>query len=139
MQTDFQASTVPLLFRVLNPKFSNDHEFALMTIEAELDRLFNTRSRIPVEDYATLGHTIIGYGIPDFSHMSPENPVDCDRLMRLIEMAVRFHEPRVLNPVANILGRASESLIAVAVEGDIVVENRKVRLKFFPPNQQLRT
>jgi len=74
VQTHFKASTVPLLFRVLNPQLSNDHQFALATIEGELDRLFNTRSRVSMEDYEDLGGTIFGYGYRTLVMFPPMTP-----------------------------------------------------------------
>lgn len=135
MQTHFKASTVPLLFRVLNPQLSNDHQFALTTIEGELDRLFNTRARVSMEDYEKLGSTIFGYGIPDFSHVSPDDPVSSARLVKIIELAVRFHEPRIIDPVVKLVGLASESSLSITLEGDVLIENKRVRLKFFGPDK----
>ncbi len=135
MQTHFKASTVPLLFRVLNPQLSNDHRFALTTIESELDRLFNTRSRVSMEDYEDLGNTIFGYGIPDFSHVSPNDPIAAANLTKIIELAVRFHEPRVIDPHVKITGLASEASLSIVLEGDVSVEDQRVRLKFFGPDK----
>ena len=135
MQTHFKASAVPLLFRVLNPQLSNDHQFALATIEGELDRLFNTRSRVSMEDYEDLGGTIFGYGIPNFSHVSPDDPISSARLTKVIELAVQFHEPRVIDPVVKLVGLTSDSSLSITLEGDVLVENKTVRLKFFGPDR----
>jgi|TARA_E500000178_G_scaffold145443_1_gene145053 predicted component of type VI protein secretion system len=88
-----------------------------------------------MEDYEDLGSTIFGYGIPDFSHVSPDDPVSSARLIKIIELAVRFHEPRVIDPVVKIVGLASESSLSITLEGDVLVENRRVRLKFFGPDK----
>lgn len=138
MLSSYRSVSVPLLSRILNPERANDHSFALISIEAELDRLFNTKSRVSMEEYATLGSSVFGYGVPDFTHISQEDPVGRDRLLRAIETAIRFHEPRILNPVAEIVGRASESSLSVVVYGDIPLENKVVRLKFFAPDQAVK-
>lgn len=65
------------------------------SVRRELERLFNTRSSLPAAELEARPRTVIDYGIPDFSHLSPQNPEDRARLVATLTKAVEAYEPRL--------------------------------------------
>jgi type VI secretion system lysozyme-like protein len=64
------------------------------SIRRELGRLLNTRCPIPLAPPAE-ERTVINYGIPDFSALSPNNGDHCSKLESWIREAIVSYEPRL--------------------------------------------
>ena len=66
----------------------------------DLEALLNTRqerSGDPPAGCEESEHTIITYGLPDFSSLDLSSPADCARVRRAIEIALERFEPRLEN------------------------------------------
>ncbi len=63
------------------------------SVRGELERLLNTRRPAPPGDPRQL--TVLDYGIPDFSHLSPASSEDRAELAALVAQAVAAFEPRL--------------------------------------------
>jgi type VI secretion system lysozyme-like protein len=64
-------------------------------VRAELTRLLNSRVSVPAHRLHERERTVIDYGIPDFSFLSPHSRSARDWLGREIGDAVRAFEPRL--------------------------------------------
>ncbi|MBI1832098.1 MAG: type VI secretion system baseplate subunit TssE [Planctomycetes bacterium] len=65
-------------------------------IEADLDRLLNTRSNDTpeIKQYRFLS-TVLGYGLPDLAELSRLAEKDVDNICRVIEEKISKYEPRL--------------------------------------------
>src|SRR5579864_6435199 len=76
--------------RVLDKKGLKD------SVRRELGRLLNTRRPIPLAPHLE-ERTVINYGIPDFSSLSPHSDNDRKRLEFWMQEAIKNFEPRLVN------------------------------------------
>jgi type VI secretion system protein ImpF len=82
-----------------NPGWGESDLWRLKNSVAEdLQNLLNTRQeeieRLP-DEFNELTHSLLFYGLPDFTTYNLLNPADLDRLRRSIESAIKFFEPRL--------------------------------------------
>jgi len=101
------------------------------SIARELSRLFNTRSRLAPSQYATGTGTVIDYGIPDFSAMSPRHAEDRELLQGALKQAIACYEPRLQNvavTVAAVPQRGDQAVVTVS--GDVTIGLKTQRVSF---------
>jgi type VI secretion system lysozyme-like protein len=67
------------------------------SVRAELERLLNSRVSVPAHRLRERGRTVIDYGIPDFSYLSPRSRPARDWLETEITDALEAFEPRLRN------------------------------------------
>jgi type VI secretion system protein ImpF len=84
-EPEFQKEVRPL--RALDRKGLKD------SIRREMGRLLNTRCPIPLTPLTE--RTVINYGIPDFSSLSPESSDHRSRLESWMKDAIASYEPRL--------------------------------------------
>ena len=68
-----------------------------ISLRRDLTALLNTKRReeeVP-EEFTEANHSLLTYGLPDFSSYSLKSPTDQSRLRRAIETAIRRFEPRL--------------------------------------------
>jgi len=131
------GGTVPLFDRLEDDDPTSDREEVclrvydrdevLASIQRELDRLFNTRSNLPMSRWHLHQHTAIDYGLPDYAHLSPRHGGHRDQMARIIEQAIADYEPRLrevrLTPLTSEAHQAHRfrfTLDGSMVIGDIV-------------------
>lgn len=85
------------------------------SVEAELDRLLNTRAPVAADEVARRERSTIDYGIPDLSYFWRQDTGSASELERTIEQAIAAFEPRLLSPRATIV-RPPDRLGAAIVE-----------------------
>ena len=76
---------------------SSEAEKVKNEVRRDLEWLLNSRRAnvsIP-EGMTTLGKSLVTYGLPDFSSLSPHDPSERDRLLTVLEQAVQRFEPRL--------------------------------------------
>jgi type VI secretion system lysozyme-like protein len=127
------AVRAPLFDRLFDraPRDQNDVQHRILerdrvveSIGLELSRLLNTRCAGSMEHLADEERTVINYGLPDFSALSPTTERDRERLARLIADAVRAFEPRLRNPIVRVTPDQRESrVLRVVVDGMLVLDN----------------
>jgi type VI secretion system protein ImpF len=101
------------------------------SIARELARLFNTRSRLGLSEYAQGSGTVIDYGIPDFSALSPRRGEDREALEAALVQAVRHYEPRLQNVKIRIEAVPERGDVAAAtVSGDVSIGLQHQRVSF---------
>lgn len=68
------------------------------SVGRDLEALLNTRQErigeLP-EGYTEAEHSIVAYGLPDFSSLDLSSPADCSKVRRAIEKAIERFEPRL--------------------------------------------
>ncbi|MFM2065536.1 MAG: hypothetical protein RLZZ584_445 [Pseudomonadota bacterium] len=66
-------------------------------IAGELARLLNTRSRLDLQTYCAAPRSVIDYGVPDVTSLSPDSGEDLERLQQVVAHAIAQFEPRLLH------------------------------------------
>jgi len=92
------------------------------SVQRELERLLNTRSPTPADEWEDKERTVLDWGLPDYSGWYTRSPPSQGRLARLLEATIRAFEPRMLDPRVTVEGRdADDRSLAVWIEGTIRV------------------
>ncbi|MDR1744984.1 MAG: type VI secretion system baseplate subunit TssE [Planctomycetota bacterium] len=90
----------PLLDRFLRDEngrhlpATTDAEEWLAVIRRDVETLLNTRSPVDSDSDAD---SVVGYGLPDFTHLSPDSPDDRWRMAAAVREALRRFETRLEN------------------------------------------
>lgn len=101
------------------------------SIARELSRLFNTRSRLAPSQMSRSTGTVIDYGIPDFSALSPRHGEDRELIEKALVQAIGFYEPRMRHVAVKVETVAGRGDVAVAtVSGDVVIGLKPQRVSF---------
>ena len=101
------------------------------SVERELHRLLNSRSRISLSDFAQAELTVLDYGIPDYTALSARSDTDRTRIARAIELAIQRFEPRLSTPVVTPIGAANGITIALfEIDADLKIANTVRRVRF---------
>ena len=101
------------------------------SIARELARLFNTRNRLSLSEHGSSTGTVIDYGIPDFSALSPRRGEDRDKLESALLAAVNFYEPRLKNVKVKVEAVADRGdVAAVTLSGDMTIGLQHQRVSF---------
>jgi type VI secretion system protein ImpF len=79
----------------VRPLTTLDRQALKNSIRKELGRLLNTRCPIPLAPATE--RTVVNYGIPDFSSLSPNSTDHRTRLESWIRAAIEAYEPRLLD------------------------------------------
>lgn len=66
-------------------------------VRQDLSRLLNTRSALRGSLRQLAEGTVLDYGLPDFSSLTPASDADRNLLASLVARAVAAHEPRLVN------------------------------------------
>lgn len=110
------------------------------SVERELHRLLNSRSRISLSDFAQAELTVLDYGIPDYTALSARSDTDLTRIARAIELAIQRFEPRLGKPVVTPIGAANGITIALfEIDADLKIANTVRRVRFTLAAETART
>ncbi len=104
------------LLRVLNS------EQLKASVRRELQRLLNTRCSIPLHRLVEEERSVVNYGIPDFSSLSPHNADDHALIASIVGQTITAFEPR-LRQVRVEVGSAfsAESALWLNISAELVV------------------
>lgn len=72
-----------------------DREQMKASVQRELGRLLNTRCSLPLHGLGEVERSVINYGIPDFSSLSPQNADDQALIASIIGQTITAFEPRL--------------------------------------------
>jgi type VI secretion system protein ImpF len=72
-----------------------DRDALIDAIQRDLKRLCNTRSPVPLSRIRDQEPSVITFGIPDHSHLSPRNGDHCKVMAELMEYVINAFEPRL--------------------------------------------
>ncbi|MDH3599966.1 MAG: type VI secretion system baseplate subunit TssE [Candidatus Tectomicrobia bacterium] len=93
------------------------------SVRREVERLLNTRLPIPAHDVIDWERTVLDYGVPDFTALSPHSSTDQDALASGIRDAIDAFEPRLQQVRVNVERFADDQKALVArIDADLVVE-----------------
>lgn len=98
--------TVSLLDRLFDdkPDEPDDDDLAArefhclqQVVTRDVENLLNTRSELSIDFaiYPELARSVLTYGLPDFSHMSPNSAEDCQKVCDLVATIIARFEPRL--------------------------------------------
>ena len=74
-----------------------DRDHLKASVRRELERLLNTRCSIPLHRLGEEERSVINYGIPDFSSLSPHNADDHALIASIVGQTIAAFEPRLRN------------------------------------------
>lgn len=133
-----RGSSVPLFDRLaLADERPGEGAYLLLpeqleaSIGRELSRLFNTRTRLMPSQYGQSTGTVIDYGIPDFSALSPSRGEDLELIQAALKQAISHFEPRLSNVTvvaSSIPGKGH--MAQVRIGGDVVIGLKPQRVSF---------
>ena len=111
---DWNEQEQPL--RILN------REQLKTSVRRELGRLLNTRCSIPLHLLGEEERSVINYGIPDFSSLSPHNADDHMLIASIVGQTITAFEPRLRNVRVDV-GPAfsAESALWLNINAELVV------------------
>jgi type VI secretion system lysozyme-like protein len=108
------------------------------SVEAELDRLLNTRAPVAADEVARRERSTIDYGIPDLSYFWRQDTESESELERTIEQAIAVFEPRLLSPRATIVRPPDQRGAAIIeVSGKLAIGTVMEPVAFALPLQGL--
>ncbi len=90
------------------------------SVRRELERLLNTRCSIPLHQLSEEERSVVNYGIPDFSSLSPHSADDHALIGSVVAQTITAFEPR-LRQVRVEVEPASESSLRLYISADLVV------------------
>lgn len=97
----------------------------------DLSRLLNTRAPLfgPVPDRAA--HTVLNYGVPDFSSLNPRSDLDAAGLSALIADRISGFEPRLTDiRVTLVRNPQSHNSLIGMVYGNLILGNVREAVSF---------
>ncbi len=101
------------------------------SVECELQRLLNSRSRIGLSGFTQANLTVCDYGIPDYTALSARSESDRVQIAAAIAYAIQHFEPRLHNVTVTPWGAANGITIALfQIDGDLPVANTVRRVRF---------
>jgi type VI secretion system protein ImpF len=134
-----RGAPIPLFERLgLDETSAAQTQFDSVQLEAsvgrELARLLNTRSPLTFSGYLESDGTVLEYGVPDFSGLSPKSAVDMRMLEATLLAAVHRYEKRLKGVRAEVTNRANRPGSAIVLlSGEITVGLEVRRVDFEVP------
>ena len=99
MPSPLPSAPAPLFDRLCAPAGSEaeplDARGLRESLARELGLLLGTRSRLPLSRYAAEADTVLDWGLPDFTALSPRSGDDREALREAVEVALARFEPRL--------------------------------------------
>lgn len=133
-----RGSSVPLFDRLAQQEgpggtgaFHLSPQQLQASVARELARLFNTRSRLGLSELSHSTGTVIDYGLPDFSALSPRRGEDREVLERALVQVVAHYEPRLANVKVKVDAVPERGdVAAVTVSADLSIGTQAQRVSF---------
>jgi type VI secretion system protein ImpF len=101
------------------------------SVEHELHRLLNSRSRINLSEFTEKNLTVCDYGIPDYTALSVRSDTDRVQIATAIAYAIAHFEPRLTNTTVTPIGAANGITIALfQIDADLPIANTVRRVRF---------
>lgn len=96
-----------------------DRRSLLRSVQDDVSRLLNSRSA-PERDPATgAAGTVLDYGIPDFSTVTPSSEAELQRLAALIARKVASYEPRLVNVRVAVTSPANSRAVMMSLTASL--------------------
>jgi type VI secretion system protein ImpF len=92
------------------------------SVRRELARLLNTRCSIPLHRLGEEERSVVNYGIPDFSSLSPHNADDRVLIGSIVSQTIAAFEPRLRHVRVDVgPAAAAESALWLNINAELVV------------------
>ncbi len=104
---------------------AEDLERFKTAVRRDLEVLLNTRreSTVDLSAYPQVQHSLVAYGLPDFTSFSAQNEGDRQRMREAIGQAIEHFEPRLLNADVQIVtGEAGGHQLSFRVDALLRVD-----------------
>jgi type VI secretion system protein ImpF len=93
------------------------------SVSRELGQLLNSRCPVPLQLLSDVERTVINYGIPDFTSLSPESSDDRKLIASIIGQTIAAFETRLRNVrVTAEHSGDDERTLQISVEADLVTD-----------------
>jgi type VI secretion system protein ImpF len=116
----------PTPFRVLTRQKLRD------SVEWELGQLLNSRCPVPLHLIGEEDRTVINYGLPDFTSLSPHSPDDRKLIASIISQTIVAFEPRLRNVrVTAEYVESDQHNLQIIVEADLV-RDTVIEIRSYP-------
>jgi type VI secretion system protein ImpF len=128
-----RGSLAPLLDRLIGTEEASllDAAGLRVSLVRDLERLFNSTSRLGTSDFIDLELTVLDYGLPDFRGLSPQSYPDRELMAGAIGKAIATFEPRLtLVQVTVDLVDGLSYRARVAIEAAVRLGNQLCRVDF---------
>jgi len=101
---------------------STDRRLLFQSILDELSRLLNSRSPVLPEYAEWANGTVLDYGIPDLSSVTPAREGDRQKVAEIIERRVAAYEPRLCDVRASVMPSPGDSQgLHIVISGSVRV------------------
>ena len=102
-----------------------------MSLLREVGQLFSTKSRLTLGEFMGDEVTVLDYGLPDFSALSPISQSDMDLMTEVITKALRCFEPRLRQVGVTLTAEKSSARVAhAAILGAVSLSGQALRVNF---------
>lgn len=131
------ACASPFFDRLLGASDSNQVEIKLdsvglkKSLTREMGQLFSTKSRLTVSEYLTHELTVLDYGLPDFTALSPGSENDIALLAEVLTKCLEQYEPRLSMVLVTVKPNAANKTAADAtVMAAVTIGRQALRVDF---------
>jgi type VI secretion system protein ImpF len=101
------------------------------SVRQEVEWLLNTRCPIPAHDLDNRARSVVDYGVPDCSLLTPHSQRDHQRLEQLFSHAITAFEPRLRHVRVTVERRSNDHTALVAhIEAVLVVASIREPMAF---------
>jgi type VI secretion system protein ImpF len=142
------ACSAPLFDRLLGPDEGSTFEPNLdshglkKSLAREIAQLFNTKSGLTMAQYQSSDLTVLDYGLPDFSALSPDSERDTRLMVEVMTKCLEKFEPRLSMVLVTIKpDEDSKSAAHATVMAAVKIGRQALRVDFdlaFTPSEGMR-
>jgi type VI secretion system protein ImpF len=123
------ACSAPFFDRLLGPDGGSNFEPKLDSVglkeslAREMAQLFSTKSRLTLDEYQGTDLTVLDYGLPDFTALSPSSEKDTTMMAEVVSKCLEKFEPRLsmvhvtVKPVTSKTTTTHASVVAAVTIG----------------------
>jgi type VI secretion system protein ImpF len=131
------ACSAPLFDRLLDNSESTQVDIKLdsvglkKSLAREMGQLFSTKSRLTVAEYRTHELTVLDYGLPDFTALSPASENDIALVAEVLTKCLEKYEPRLSMVLVTVKPDAANRRAAHAtVMAAVTIDRQALRVDF---------
>lgn len=131
------ACAAPLFDRLLGTSDSSEIDTKLdsvglkQSLAREMGQLFSTKSRLTLSEYLTHELTVLDYGLPDFTTLSPAAENDITLVTEVLTKCLEKYEPRLSMVLVTVKPDAANKTAAHAtVMAAVTIDRQALRVDF---------
>ena len=92
------------------------------SVRRELERLLNTRCSLPLHRLGEEERSVVNYGIPDFSSLSPHNADDHALIASIVGQTITAFEPRLRQVCVEVKpGPRGDASLQLNISAELVI------------------